>query len=479
MRRLRPRGRWLALAAAASAVLPVTAAHAATTTAKPSADLYVSARAAHHNFGASKQLVISKKPLQQAFIRFQLAGAPPAGSQVVLRLFSLTASKRGILLRHASDRPWNERAITLKTAPKTGPRVVNTGPLRAHKWKSIDVTHLVNSSGVVALSLATNGKQRIVLTSREGGARAPHLAVRSTSLAGKAPGAGHTAVVPPPAGPSGPGGGLPTPPAGVAPTATKPCGVAASAPTWEHVVWIVMENKAASQIVGASSAPYINSLAARCGSASSFFAETHPSLPNYVAMTSGSPQGISDDNAPSSHPLNVESIFSQLGSNWKSLQESMPSNCAKASSGQYAVKHNPAAYYTNIASACAAQDVPLTDPPDISARFTFVTPNMCSDMHDCNVNQGDAWLGTWLPRFLSTPEYHSGKTAIFLTFDEDDMSSNNHIATLVVSPSTPAGMVDGAPWNHYSMLRTTEEMLGLPAIGGAVTAQSMRTAFHL
>jgi hypothetical protein len=472
------RGWWLPLAAAATVALPIPAAHAATNVAKPAADLYVSAKAPRQNFGSAKQLVVSRRPAQEAFIRFQLDGAPPAGSKLVLRVFSLTASPRGLELRHASDGPWKERGITARTAPKTGPRVVHSGALKARHWKSIDVTHLVNSSGVVALALATTGPQRIVLASREAGRRGPHLAVRAAggAVAGSA---GKGALVP--AGPSGQPVPVPSPPVagGPAPTAAQPCGVTKTAPTWEHIVWVVMENKAASQIVGASGAPYINSLASRCGSAANFFATSHPSLPNYIAMTSGGTQGVSDDNPPSSHPLNVESIFSQLGPNWKSLQESMPSNCAQATSGQYAVKHNPAAYYTNIAAACAAQDVALTNPPDLSARFTFVTPNMCSDMHDCSVNQGDTWLSTWLPRFLSTPEYHAGKTAIFLTFDEDDMSSNNHIATLVVSPSTPVGLVDGAPYNHYSMLRTTEEMLGLPTIGGAVMAQSMRGAFNL
>jgi hypothetical protein len=240
-----------------------------------------------------------------------------------------------------------------------------------------------------------------------------------------------------------------------------------------------MENKAASQIMGSASAPYINALAAKCASATSFYGVSHPSLPNYLAMTSGSTQGVTDDAAPSAHPIGAESIFSQLGSGWRSLQESMPSNCAKTSSGQYAVKHNPAAYYTNLGATCAAQDVGLADPPNLSARFTFITPNMCSDMHDCSIGAGDAWLATWMPRFLDSPEYRSGNTAVFLTFDEDDMSANNHIAMVVMSPSTPSGMSNGTNYNHYAMLRTTQEMLGLAPLGAAGSAPSMRSAFGL
>jgi hypothetical protein len=261
--------------------------------------------------------------------------------------------------------------------------------------------------------------------------------------------------------------------------ASGPCGRTATRPTsYDHVVWVVMENKAYSSIIGSSSAPYINQLAHQCGSASQFYAETHPSLPNYIAMTSGSTQGITDDNAPSSHPLNVPSIFSQVSSGWRSLQESMPSNCLLTNSGLYAVKHNPAAYYTNIRTACLSLDVPLASTPDVTARFTFVTPNLCNDMHDCSVATGDAWLSSFLGKVFSSSQYGAGRTAVFLTWDEDDSSHSNHIATVVAAPSVVPGTVSASNFNHYSMLRTTEEMLGLGLIGKATSAASMRNAFN-
>ena len=259
-----------------------------------------------------------------------------------------------------------------------------------------------------------------------------------------------------------------------------PCGRTSSAPAqYDHVVWVVMENKAYGSIIGSASAPYENQLAAQCSSAVNFFAETHPSLPNYIAMTSGSPQGIADDNPPSSHPLDVPSIFSQLGTGWRSLQESMPSNCLLGNSGTYAVKHNPAAYYTNIRTDCNTLDVPLADPPDISARFTFVTPNLCNDTHDCSVATGDTWLQSFLGKVFASSEYQAGKTAVFLTWDEDDSSHSNHIATIVAAPSVVPGTAPTATFNHYSMLRTTEEMLGLGFVGGAATASSMRGPFGI
>jgi hypothetical protein len=260
-----------------------------------------------------------------------------------------------------------------------------------------------------------------------------------------------------------------------------PCGVATRPPeVWRHVIWIVFENERYSQIIGSSSAPYINNVANECGLATNFFAETHPSLPNYIAMTSGSTQGISDDRGPSGHPLTVASIFSLLGANWRALQESMPSNCDHFDSGSYAVRHNPAAYYANIAARCAKQDVPLGPTPDISARFTFITPNVCNDMHDCGVGTGDRWLSTFLPKILASGQYLSGSTAVFITWDEDDYSSNQRIATIVVAPSTPVGKRSTVRFDHYSLLRTTEELLGLkPLLGNAARAASMRAVFHL
>lgn len=273
-----------------------------------------------------------------------------------------------------------------------------------------------------------------------------------------------------------------TPPAaaetsGPAAASPGPCGTGAVPPaTLGHVIWIVFENNAYSSIIGSPSAPFINSLAQQCGLATNFFAETHPSLPNYIAMTSGSTQGITDDAAPAAHPLSVPSIFSQLGSDWKSLQESMPSNCFQSNSGLYAVRHNPAAYYTNI--DCAAGDLPLTSPPDLSAAFTFVTPNLCNDMHDCPVQTGDSWLSTFMPTVLASADYQAGNTVVFITWDEG-VGSAQRIATLVVSPYTPAGTQAPSYYDHYSMLRTTEELLGLDTLGNASTAPSMASAFGL
>ena len=252
-----------------------------------------------------------------------------------------------------------------------------------------------------------------------------------------------------------------------------------------------MENKAYGQIIGSANAPYLNALARQCGLASNFHAAASPSLPNYIALTSGATQGITDDNDPASHPLAVASIFSQLGSDWRSLAESMPSRCALSDSGDfYSVHHNPATYFTNIRPACSRQDVPLARRPDISARFTFVSPNTCHDMHSCpstgddeaaQTRAGDRWLASFIPTILNSAQYKSGSTAVFVTWDEDNGSTDDeHVATLVLSPSTRPGTRSAKRFSQYSLLRTTEDMLGVSThLGRAATATSMRNAFHL
>lgn len=251
-----------------------------------------------------------------------------------------------------------------------------------------------------------------------------------------------------------------------------------------------MENASYGDVVGSSSAPYLNRLARECGLATNYHGVAHPSLPNYVAATSGDTWGIADDDPPSSHPLARPSLFSQVaaaGLTWRSYEESMPSRCDLSSSGGYAVKHNPAAYYTGLRGACAKWDVPLAGHllPDLRRNrlpaFAFVTPNLCHDMHDCPTSAGDAWLARWVPRILASPGYRAGGTVLFVTFDEGGDDSNR-VATVVVSPSTRPGTRSARRFDHYSLLKTTEQLLGIGthlAHAGDHSTASMRSAFHL
>lgn len=239
-----------------------------------------------------------------------------------------------------------------------------------------------------------------------------------------------------------------------------------------------MENHGYSSIIGAPSSPYVTSLAATCGLATRSYGVTYPSLPNYIAATSGGTQGVHDDKLPAAHPLRVPSIFSQVPG-WRSYQESMPSACRLTNAYPYMPKHNPAAYYTGIRTACRTQDVPLPAKPTFDAPFTLVTPNMCHDTHDCSVAVGDAWLSAFVPKVLASPQYLAGDTVLIITWDTDAHDQANRIATVVVAPSVRPGTRSGTRYDHYSLLRTTEELLGRPLLGKAKNATSMRAGFNL
>jgi hypothetical protein len=254
-----------------------------------------------------------------------------------------------------------------------------------------------------------------------------------------------------------------------------------------HIVWVVMENRSTQKVVDNPQAPYLNSLGARCGVGTNNHGVAHPSLPNYIALTSGSTAGVTDDKGPSAHRLSDPSLFSQVnttGKTWKSYEEAMPAACLAHDSGRYAVRHNPAAYYVNLAPTCPKNDVPYSQlSADLAANtlpaFSFVTPDLCHDMHDCGVAAGDRWLSVELPKLLSSAAYRSGTTAVFVTWDEDDHSGANQIPLYVVAPSVRPGTRTSTWFRHQQLLHATETMLGLPALTGASGGGTLRTAFHL
>jgi phosphatidylinositol-3-phosphatase len=265
------------------------------------------------------------------------------------------------------------------------------------------------------------------------------------------------------------------------PSSTTPCGVTSAPPVnYDHVIWVVFENKSPASVIGSASAPYLTELSTKCANAKGMTAATHPSLPNYIWMTAGSAKGVTNDGPPATWKLHGPSIFSIIG-NWRSLQESMPSNCLKTNSGLYAVKHNPAAYFTDLPS-CASRDVPLTPSPDLSASFTMIEPNLCNSMHDCPVGTGDAWAAGLIPKLLDSSEYKAGRTAIFITFDENDGAAGNHIPTIVIAPSVTPGTVVTTTYTHCNMQHTTIAMLLAPGPytwAGCPATASFRKPFNL
>lgn len=243
-----------------------------------------------------------------------------------------------------------------------------------------------------------------------------------------------------------------------------------------------MENH--TSVLDRSDAPYEHSLATGCAAALNDADVGSPSLPNYLGATSGGTWGISDDAGPASHPVMVDNLFRQVrssGRTERSYEESMPASCALQSSGEYAVKHNPAAYFVGDGdrAACSSDDVALGTPGGgpladaISSgtlpTFALITPNLCDDTHDCAVASGDTWLAQWVPRIVGGADYRAGRTIIIVSWDEP-----TPMAELVIAPAVRPGSRVTARTDHYGLLRATEEMLGLPYLGKAAAAGDLR-----
>jgi hypothetical protein len=244
-----------------------------------------------------------------------------------------------------------------------------------------------------------------------------------------------------------------------------------------------MENHEYSSVIGSGAAPYINSLAASYGLATNYYAASHPSLPNYLALTAGSTFGIASDCTTCFvGATNIADQVEASGRTWKAYMEDMPSPCyTGASSGNYAMKHDPFMYYNDIrtdAARCAAHVVPFTQfSADMSSgnvpNFVWITPNMCNDMHDCSVATGDSWLRGVVPSITGSAAFRNGGV-LFITWDEGSSSagccgdsSGGQVATLVISPRAISGYRSGAAENHYGLLRTIEDAFRLAHLNAA------------
>jgi hypothetical protein len=277
-----------------------------------------------------------------------------------------------------------------------------------------------------------------------------------------------------------------------APEATLP---AAAVPSLGHVWVIVMENKGYDAITQSSDMPYLHSLMAQGAVPEDYSAVSHPSQPNYLALFSGSTHGVKDD---ASHDLQGQTVADQLeaaGLTWRVVAENYPGDCftgSKASDGRdgqgtYARKHDPAISFVSISGSperCAnIVDMTAFDPG--AANVQFIAPNLCHDMHDCSLAEGDRWLSAFVPRITDSAAFKAGG-ALFITFDEgeelkqsaSDSPNSNRVLTVAVSPRIAAGTRSSVPYTHYSLLRTIEASFGLPCLDESCEANDMADMFR-
>ena len=234
-----------------------------------------------------------------------------------------------------------------------------------------------------------------------------------------------------------------------------------------HVFVIVLENRSYSQVVGSG---YIADLVAKYGVATNYHGVSHPSLPNYLAMTSGSTYGITDDGW---HSLPAGGLGQQLtdaGIDWRAYMEGMGSDCYR-NGNRYALKHNPFAYY---GGKCPPQVVPFsqfsTDMTGTVPPFVWITPDLCNDGHDCSNSVVNTWLSQAVPTIIGSDAWQKGGV-LFITYDEGEDSANS-VLTLVIR-AHQLNLRSNVSYDHYSLLASIEDLLGLPRLGEAAQASPM------
>jgi phosphatidylinositol-3-phosphatase len=240
---------------------------------------------------------------------------------------------------------------------------------------------------------------------------------------------------------------------------------------------VIFENESYGDVIGNSQAPYINGLAKKWANMTDSHAIAHPSEPNYLALFSGSTQGVTGDNCPVTFATgNLGSELLKAGLTFTGYAEAMPhdgfTGCMahpdKLPSGWlYMRKHVPWPDFPKLTRKVSiVYHKPLSQPP---SDFVWITPNMCNDMHDCSIATGDKWASKNLPKLIAWDAADHG--VLILTFDENDGSSGNQIPTILAGNVNPGQY--GQDINHYSVLRTVENIFGLRALGYSASAEPL------
>ncbi|MGW9078853.1 alkaline phosphatase family protein [Streptomyces kronopolitis] len=255
--------------------------------------------------------------------------------------------------------------------------------------------------------------------------------------------------------------------------------VRSALPSYDHVVIVVFENKQYGEIIGNGDAPYLNELARTGADLTGMKALTHPSQPNYFHLFSGATQGITDDGCYTAGSMTAPNLAQELlaaDKTFASYNEGLPAQgSTTCSDGRYVQRHSPWFAFRNV-------------PPDTGKTFaqfprddftalptlSFVIPDMCHDMHDCGVGSGDTWLKDNLAGYARWAEDHN--SLLMVTWDEDNYFGSNRIATVFHGAHLTRGSLSG-DYNHYSLLRTFEDMYGTGHAGNAATATPVTGVF--
>jgi len=258
------------------------------------------------------------------------------------------------------------------------------------------------------------------------------------------------------------------------------------------VFTIVFENENANAILNPD-LPFFYKLSQENGVATQYTSTTHPSLPNYIQLVSGSNNGINNDNDPNFN-LKVfgnDNLADQLdaaGVKWRAYMDAMGEPCKKDSSGTYSAHHNPFLYFSSMVdnpARCRDRLVDFqqnfaTDLASGQYRYMWITPDMCNDMHNCSLQAGDAWLQRVVTQIQASPAYQNGG-AIFILFDEGYLrvfGASATLATVVMSPNLVSpGFSTATPFDHRSYVATIEDIFKMPRVPATEGVTSMNEFF--
>jgi hypothetical protein len=266
----------------------------------------------------------------------------------------------------------------------------------------------------------------------------------------------------------------------LAPSAETDRGAPPAVPSFRHALVVIFENEEQSAIIGNPAAPTFAALAHRYATLTAYTAVAHPSLPNYLALVSGSTHGITSDcTACLVHARSLADTLERAGQSWKTYAEGLPrAGFTGSAFGLYAKKHDPFLYFADIADNLRRRTdvVPLPQlRHDLAAgrlpRFALVIPDLCHDMHDCPVATGDRWLLQNIVPLLTARQL--AESVVFVVFDEGstNLGGGGHVAALALGPLVYPGSRFQQPTSHYGLLRTLEDAWRLSRLGRSAHAQ--------
>jgi hypothetical protein len=265
-------------------------------------------------------------------------------------------------------------------------------------------------------------------------------------------------------------------------------GMAQQLPAFNHVFIVLEENHNYSSVIGSSSMPYLNGLATSYGLATQYYANTHPSIGNYFMLTVGQIITNNDNFGGTVTADNVVRHLLAAGKTWKAYEEDLPySGYIKPDVGNYARRHCPLSYLSDVInnSTQKLNLVPFTQfatdlSNDTFPDYSFITPNLCNDAHDCSLATADKWLKNNIDPLIQSSTFQNGGLLV-IVFDEsasDNTHGGGRVAWIAVSPMfSKAGYQSTAPYQHQNTLRLMMEGLGLTSYPGKAKLASNMSEF--